>query len=260
MEERFVSRFKCLMLALVTCVALASPALPRHQPADETSTDTEEAKGHEVESHSELRLSRQVSWMFRSFLRDQTDDATTLRLEFESYSGLGAHEIKNISYFEVAKYDRGVPGQPPGNPEPGIRDADGINDLLTAFWISKKGAHHGKHHFSPGIAAQFPTASDDSLGSGKWSVGPSFDYEYENGPIFAGAIALQIWSFAGDEDRKDVNMLMIKLFSTTRSPRSGISCMSHTESRSTGTSHRAIRCISRSAEGCSGTFIWARCR
>jgi hypothetical protein len=59
---------------------------------------------------------------------------------------------------------------------------------------------------------QFPTASDDTLGSGKWSIGPSVDYEYESGRLFAGAIALQIWSFAGDRERKKVSMLMIKPF------------------------------------------------
>ncbi|MDH4065707.1 MAG: hypothetical protein OEW19_15020, partial [Acidobacteriota bacterium] len=48
--------------------------------------------------------------------------------------------------------------------------------------------------------------------SGKWAMGPSVDYEYEHGRFFAGAIALQVWSFAGDRTRKDVSMLMIKPF------------------------------------------------
>ena len=30
--------------------------------------------------------------------------------------------------------------------------------------------------------------------------------------VFVGAIALQVWSFAGDRDRKEVSMLMIKPF------------------------------------------------
>ena len=90
--------------------------------------------------------------------------------------------------------------------------ADGIGDIISGFWISKRGGHHGKHHFAPGFALQFPTATDDTLGSGKWAIGPSFDYEYESGRLFAGAIALQVWSFAGDADRKDVSMLMIKPF------------------------------------------------
>ena len=173
------------------------------------------AQEHESEeresSSSGFRLDSQRTWLFRSFLKDDGDDADTLGLEFESYLSLGNVEIKNISYFEVNAYPRTIPGQPPGNPSPSIEPANGINDLLTAFWFSKKG-HHGKHHFTPGVAMQFPTATDDSLGSGKWSLGPSFDYEYESGRVFAGAIALQIWSFAGDSARKDVNMLMIKPF------------------------------------------------
>ena len=173
----------------------------------------EEGHGEAVEADaSGLRLSRYANWIFRSFLQDESDDATTLGLEFESKLSLKSLEIKNISYFEVAEYSRGIPGQPAGNPDPGTAAADGITDLLTAFWFSKKSEHHGKHHFAPGVAAQFPTASDDTLGSGKWSLGPSFDYEYESGRWFAGAIALQVWSVAGDEDRKSVNMLMIKPF------------------------------------------------
>ena len=59
---------------------------------------------------------------------------------------------------------------------------------------------------------QFPTASNKTLGAGKWCIGPSFDYEYESGNLFAGAIAIQLWSFAGASDRKDVNMLLVKPF------------------------------------------------
>jgi len=172
-------------------------------------------EGHregDASSPSGVHLSRYANWLFRSFLQDETDDATTLGLEFETKLSLEKLEIKNISYFELAQYDRGVPGQPPGNPVPGTASADGITDLLTAFWFSKKGQHHGKHHIAPGVAAQFPTASADTLGSGKWSIGPSFDYEYESGRLFAGAIALQVWSFAGDADRKEVSMLMVKPF------------------------------------------------
>ena len=59
-------------------------------------------------------------------------------MELESRLSLGGHDIKNISYFELNQYERGVPGQPPGNPRPGVEAATGIGDLLTAFWISKR--------------------------------------------------------------------------------------------------------------------------
>lgn len=171
------------------------------------------AQEAEAEEHGApwFRVGSTRIWLFRSFLDDVTDDATTLGLELESYFTFGHLQIKNIAYLEVADHPRPIPGQPPGNPFPAFEDATGISDLLTGFWFSKTG-HHGKHHFAPGIAFQLPTASSPVLGSEKWSLGPSFDYEYESGRWFAGAIALQVWSVAGASDRKDVSMLMIKPF------------------------------------------------
>jgi hypothetical protein len=198
----------------VATTALAVLLLaPAHARADGTATDEAPAEEHE-ESTSVFHLNRFANWLFLSFLQDETDDNSTWGMEFESQLNLGSYQVKNISYFEVNQYERAVPGQPLGNPEPGVGAADGIGDILSGFWISKRsvGGHHGKHHFAPGFAFQFPTASDDTLGSGKWAFGPSFDYEYESGRLFAGAIALQVWSFAGDPDRKDVSMLMIKPF------------------------------------------------
>ncbi len=166
----------------------------------------------EEQSFIEYRLASWGNWIFRSFLQDESGDATTWGLEFASYLSMGSFEIKNIAYIEVAEYPRTIPGQPPGNHEPSLEAADGIGDLITGFWISKRGEHHEGHHIAPGIGLQIPTASDETLGSGKWSIGPSFDYEYESGDLFAGAIAIQLWSFAGDKDRKDVNMLLVKPF------------------------------------------------
>ncbi|MGB5238884.1 MAG: hypothetical protein WBN59_14745, partial [Flavobacteriaceae bacterium] len=161
-----------------------------------------------------FRVGSQRTWPFFSFLNDPGDDAKTLGLELESYLNIGPYNIKNIAYFEVNSYPRVIPGRPNGNPgNPDRTDgANGINDLLSAFWFARRGKHHGKHHFTLGFAAMLPTATDKTLGSGKWSAGPSFDYEFESGRWFAGAIALQVWSFAGATDRKPVNMLMIKPF------------------------------------------------
>jgi hypothetical protein len=198
----------------VATTALAVLLLtPAHARADETATDEAHA-GEQEQSTSVFHLNRFANWPFLSFLEDETDDNQTWGIEFESTLTLSRYEVKNILYFEINQYERGVPGQPPGNPEPAVEPANGIGDILSGFWISKRsgGGHHGKHHFAPGFAMQFPTAVSDTLGSGKWAIGPSFDYEYESGRLFAGAIALQIWSIAGDADRKDVSMLMIKPF------------------------------------------------
>ena len=149
------------------------------------------------------------AWFFQSFVPDRSDP-TTLGLEFNSAFGLGRFDVANISYFELADYPVAVPGMPVGNVTPGPGAATGVNDLLTAFLFSKKRKHHGPHHFALGVAAQFPTASDSTLGSGKWSIGPAVEYEYERGRLFAAFVALNVVSVAGDSNRKDVNMFMLK--------------------------------------------------
>jgi hypothetical protein len=196
-------RIRKLLLTLIL-ILLPGPAAPvvAQESADAAaSADT-----------PWFRVGSSRNWLFRSFLKDETDDATTLGLELESYFTFGSTQIKNIAYLEVADHPRAIPGQPQGNPVPELGTATGISDLLTGFWFSKKGEHHEGHHFAPGVAFQFPTATSPTLGSEKWSLGPSFDYEYAGGRWFAGAIALQIWSVAGAEDREDVSMLMIKPF------------------------------------------------
>ena len=141
------------------------------------------------------------NWLFFSYLKDE-DAGLSWGLEFTSTISIGNVKLKNIAYFEVNRYPRAIPGQPIGNGEQSFEEADGINDLLTGFWISKRGHHVEGQHFAPGLGAQLPTADDKSLGTGKWAFGPSFDYEYSTERLFIGAIAMQLWSVAGDPETK----------------------------------------------------------
>lgn len=199
---RLSFQLRCLLLLVAICILMIAPAPPLDASTEETDESTT-GKG--------LYLGSQRSWFFVSFLPEH-DQAETLGLEFESYLDTRKYSVKNIAYLEVADYPRPIPGQPPGNIFPGLDVKTGISDLLMGFWVSKKGKHHGKHHLAWGAALQLPTASSDTLGSGKWSAGPSFDYEYTSGRLFAGVIVLHLWSVAGDSDRKEVNYTMAKPF------------------------------------------------
>ena len=194
--------------ALVTAIALLGLVSTGQAEEQHASGDEQDA------SSNAFHIVTQRTWFFRSFLPDADDDANTLGLELVSAWGWGNYNVTNIAYIEVADYPVPIPGMPPGNPEPdpdGLVLGDtGINDLLTAFLFSKKGAHHGPHHFGWGFAAQFPTGASETLSSEKWSIGPAIDYEYHQGRLFVAIVALQLWSVAGESDRKDVNMMMIK--------------------------------------------------
>jgi hypothetical protein len=56
-----------------------------------------------------------------------------------------------------------------------------------------------------GSDLQLPTATENALGTGKWSAGPAVGLVYVNGPWVNGILANHVWSFAGESDRADVS-------------------------------------------------------
>jgi hypothetical protein len=50
-----------------------------------------------------------------------------------------------------------------------------------------------------------PTATEGSLGTGKWSAGPAVGLVFMSGPWVNGILANHIWSFAGRSDRAAVS-------------------------------------------------------
>lgn len=68
----------------------------------------------------------------------------------------------------------------------------------------------GKLLWGAGFDLSFPTASEDILGTGKWSAGPSALGVYLGPKWKVGALVQQYWSYAGDDDRDDVNMTNIQ--------------------------------------------------
>lgn len=84
----------------------------------------------------------------------------------------------------------------------------GLSDIqFTAFYSPKtKGVTIGV-----GPIVSFPTGSE-SLGSQKWSAGPSLVVLAMPGHWVVGVLANNVWSFAGSTDRADVNQLLVQYF------------------------------------------------
>lgn len=58
-----------------------------------------------------------------------------------------------------------------------------------------------------------PTASNpEMLGTGKWGLGPAGVVFIGAGKWTFGGVASNVWSFAGDENRPDVNALTVQYF------------------------------------------------
>jgi hypothetical protein len=58
----------------------------------------------------------------------------------------------------------------------------------------------------------FPSASEDQLGSGKWSAGPTGVLLVQPEWGTYGGLVRHLWSFAGDDDRSSVNQTLIEPF------------------------------------------------
>ncbi len=54
------------------------------------------------------------------------------------------------------------------------------------------------------------SASDDRLGTGKYSFGPTAVALKEEGKWSYGGLVTQLWSFAGDSNRRNVNLTQVQ--------------------------------------------------
>jgi len=86
----------------------------------------------------------------------------------------------------------------------------GLGDTNFTGFLSP--AQPGKFIWGIGPAIIIPTATDESLGSGKWSAGPSAVGLTIQGPWVAGLLVSNVWSFAGQSDRADVNFFLAQYF------------------------------------------------
>jgi|LGVF01.1.fsa_nt_gb hypothetical protein len=120
---------------------------------------------------------------------------------------VGDWNLFNRAIIPVANVDGAIVG--PNNPSPEQGGAaSGLGDINYALLLSP--VKYDKFIWGVGPAIALPSASDDQLGSGKWSTGMAAmvlkDFGWGN-VLLRGS---QIWSFAGDTERKNVNKMVIE--------------------------------------------------
>jgi hypothetical protein len=93
---------------------------------------------------------------------------------------------------------------------PGMSDASGLGDLNYQLFFSP--AEAAKWVWGAGPVLVVPTATNDLLGSGKWSIGPSAVALTMPGKWVVGGVAQQVWSFAGDSSRESVSKFLLQYF------------------------------------------------
>ena len=102
----------------------------------------------------------------------------------------------------------GTPGIPEGKSSNDRKT--GLGDINYSLFLSPADATSFIWGIGPSI--NLPTAKTDALGSGKWSAGPTGVVLFQPGWGTYGGLVRQLWSFAGDSDRSDVNQTLIEPF------------------------------------------------
>jgi hypothetical protein len=89
----------------------------------------------------------------------------------------------------------------------------GLSDALVSGFFSPVHSKTGLI-WGAGPAFLIPTGTEDFLSSRKWGVGPTVLMLRQAKGLTYGFLTNQIWSFAGDESRDDVNQMFLQPFFT----------------------------------------------
>jgi len=210
--------FKRNVFFLVLTTLLLAPSVPLL--AEDPSARTEETTlaeepgvqvGEAIVADKDLEDAREV---------DNNPVAKKLALAFENIlsmantPGDATHEQLRIKALFYNSFDKWFlvhrPVLPvyykPDSPEEG-RNTGGLGDLIYRFYYAPKGEKGILWGFGP--VAILPTATDKSLGAGKWSIGPAIGIITEHGKTTFGLSVWNAWSVAGDSDRPSVNLMQV---------------------------------------------------
>jgi len=102
--------------------------------------------------------------------------------------------------------------------QPWPKNTGGLGDLTSSFFFTPP--PFGDLMVGVGPVFQFPTATDRTLGLEKWSIGPTGVVVYSKGKWLAGALINNLWSYAGNRNRKDVNDMTLQPFINYNLPKS----------------------------------------
>jgi hypothetical protein len=100
---------------------------------------------------------------------------------------------------------------------PGAGDQFGLSDTVQSLFFSPKQPTNGII-WGVGPVILLPTGTDRLLTADKWGAGPTAVALTQQNGWTIGVLANHIWSFAGDENRADVNSTFLQPFISYTTP------------------------------------------
>jgi hypothetical protein len=191
-------------IAIASAIAVTAPATCQGQEATPASAP---AAGESADLAKKLSnpVSDLVSVPFQ-FNWEQNvgpDDQTRFVLNVQPVMPFSLNKDWNL----IARVIVPFVSQPPlfqgGEP------AFGVSDVLASFFFSPK---ESGITWGVGPVISLPSTTIPTLGTEKWSAGPTVVVLKQSGPWTYGALWNQVWSFAGNDSRADVSQMFLQPF------------------------------------------------
>jgi hypothetical protein len=96
--------------------------------------------------------------------------------------------------------------------QPQNRSQDGLSDTTQSFFLSPKKPGPFGLIWGLGPVFLYPTGTNDLLGSGTFSIGPTLVVLKQTGPWTAGALMNQLWSVVIEEHRSSLSQMFVQPF------------------------------------------------
>src|SRR5207248_6655437 len=96
--------------------------------------------------------------------------------------------------------------------QPQNRSQDGLSDTTQSFFFSPKKPGPLGLIWGLGPVFLYPTGTNDLLGSGTFSIGPTLVVLKQEGPWTAGALMNQLWSAVIEEHRSSLSQMFVQPF------------------------------------------------
>nr|WP_010131506.1 hypothetical protein [Microbulbifer agarilyticus] len=101
---------------------------------------------------------------------------------------------------------------------PGSGEQTGLGDTVQSLFFSPREPTAGGVTWGVGPVFLLPTATEPLLGAEKWGIGPTAVVLKQTGPWTIGSLVNHVWSFAGSDNRNDVNNTFIQPFLAYNTP------------------------------------------
>src|SRR5881392_456016 len=106
-----------------------------------------------------------------------------------------------------------VENSPKNSPlQPQNRSQDGLSDTTQSFFFSPKNPGPFGIIWGLGPVFLYPTGTNDLLGSGTFSIGPTLVVLKQTGGWTMGALMNQLWSVVIEEDRSSLSQMFLQPF------------------------------------------------